>query len=119
MSGDSAEQLLLACRRHPLAAELSRGLDRARVEQGARVLVAASGGADGEVGDSGADLEGAAEVVVAGVEVGEGELAEGDRLHERTADWGEGVEGFVEIAGAGVEESDLDEVGVEDPAVGW
>jgi tRNA(Ile)-lysidine synthase TilS/MesJ len=46
MSGDSAEQLLLACRRHPLAAELSRGLDRARVEQGARVLVAASGGAD-------------------------------------------------------------------------
>jgi tRNA(Ile)-lysidine synthase len=46
MSDGSEEQLLLACRRHPLAAELSRGLDRARVEQGARVLVAASGGAD-------------------------------------------------------------------------
>jgi tRNA(Ile)-lysidine synthase len=46
MSDGSEEQLLLACRRHPLASELSRGLDRARVEQGARVLVAASGGAD-------------------------------------------------------------------------
>ena len=46
MNGASTEQLLLACRRHPLAAELCRGLDRARVGQGTRVLVAASGGAD-------------------------------------------------------------------------
>jgi tRNA(Ile)-lysidine synthase len=38
--------LLLACRRHPLAAEVARGLARARVGDGCRVAVAASGGAD-------------------------------------------------------------------------
>lgn len=40
------DALLLACGRHPLAAEVSRGLDRAGVPAGARVAVAASGGAD-------------------------------------------------------------------------
>lgn len=43
---DDRSRLLLACGRHPLAAEVARGLRRARVEQGTRVLVAASGGAD-------------------------------------------------------------------------
>jgi tRNA(Ile)-lysidine synthase len=38
--------LLLACGRHPLAAELARGLREAGVEEGARVLLATSGGAD-------------------------------------------------------------------------
>jgi tRNA(Ile)-lysidine synthase len=38
--------LLLACRRHPAAAEVSRGLDRAGVPVGAPVIVAASGGVD-------------------------------------------------------------------------
>lgn len=38
--------LLLACRRHPLASEVARGLARARVADGSRVAVAASGGAD-------------------------------------------------------------------------
>jgi len=48
MNGSPDESLLLACRRHPLTAELARGLARARVEAapGARVLVASSGGAD-------------------------------------------------------------------------
>ncbi len=45
MSADRAA-LLLACRRHPLAAEVGRGLGRARVADGTRVAVAASGGAD-------------------------------------------------------------------------
>lgn len=40
------DALLLACGRHPLAAEVSRGLDRAGVPAGVRVAVAASGGAD-------------------------------------------------------------------------
>lgn len=40
------ERLLLACRRHPLTAEVARGLTRAGVPDGARVMVAASGGAD-------------------------------------------------------------------------
>lgn len=43
---EDRQRLLLACGRHPLAAEVARGLRRARVGQGARVLVAASGGAD-------------------------------------------------------------------------
>lgn len=38
--------LVLACGRHPVAAEVSRGLDRAGVPHGARAVVAASGGAD-------------------------------------------------------------------------
>jgi len=40
------ERLILACRRHPLAADVARGLTRAGVPDGARVMVAASGGAD-------------------------------------------------------------------------
>ena len=40
------ERLILACRRHPLAAEVARGLTRSGVPEGARVMVAASGGAD-------------------------------------------------------------------------
>ena len=43
---DDRQRLLLASGRHPLAAEVARGLRRARVGQGTRVLVAASGGAD-------------------------------------------------------------------------
>lgn len=46
MSGAAREPLLLAAGRHPLAHEVEAGLARARVEPGARVLVAASGGAD-------------------------------------------------------------------------
>ena len=40
------ERLILACRRHPLAAEVARGLTRSGVPDGARIMVAASGGAD-------------------------------------------------------------------------
>lgn len=46
MSGAARDALVLAAGRHPLAREVEAGLDRARVERGARVLVAASGGAD-------------------------------------------------------------------------
>lgn len=38
--------LVLACGRHPIAHVVAQGLDRAGVAEGARVLVAASGGAD-------------------------------------------------------------------------
>lgn len=40
------EHHLLAWRRHPLAAEVARGLARGEVPLGARVVIAASGGAD-------------------------------------------------------------------------
>lgn len=46
MSGPARDALILAAGRHPLAREVEAGLDRARVERGARVIVAASGGAD-------------------------------------------------------------------------
>lgn len=46
MSGNARDEAVLAAGRHPLAREVEAGLDRARVERGARVLVAASGGAD-------------------------------------------------------------------------
>ncbi|MBM4100321.1 MAG: tRNA lysidine(34) synthetase TilS [Planctomycetes bacterium] len=45
MTEERAE-LLLRCGRHPLAAEVARGLHRGRVGPGCRVMVAASGGAD-------------------------------------------------------------------------
>ena len=46
MTGTARDALALAAGRHALAREVEAGLDRARVERGARVLVAASGGAD-------------------------------------------------------------------------
>lgn len=42
----AAAALLRACGRHPLAAELARGLREAGLDEGARVLLATSGGAD-------------------------------------------------------------------------
>jgi len=46
VSGAARDAIMLAAGRHPLAREVEAGLDRARVERGARVLVAVSGGAD-------------------------------------------------------------------------
>jgi tRNA(Ile)-lysidine synthase len=43
---DADPALVLACGRHPIAHAVSQGLDRAGVPEGARALVAASGGAD-------------------------------------------------------------------------